>query len=229
MEKKTELQKYDLDSPSQLVSMSNTLKKHITSNSLYTTIQGKNYVHVDGWSFAGGILGLFPIVKTVENLSTDNETKWLVSVDIINKVNGEVVGRGFALCSSNEKTKKSFEEYSILSMAQTRAIGKAYRNLIGWVMKLTGYEATPSEEMDEFVIKRNTKEKPKEPEIKSETKSKIIIQLGVKTEAEAVKIINEKLELRLTRLPGNEVYLKQLLNQLLLQKNGNGNNSQKTI
>ena len=32
-------------------------------------------------------------------------------------------------------------------MAQTRAIGKAYRNVIGWVMKLAGYEATPSEEM----------------------------------------------------------------------------------
>jgi hypothetical protein len=32
-------------------------------------------------------------------------------------------------------------------MAQTRAIGKAYRNLIGWVMKMTGYESTPAEEM----------------------------------------------------------------------------------
>ena len=60
---------------------------------------------------------------------------------------GKVVARGFALCSNKEAIKKSFDEYAVLSMAQTRAIGKAYRNLIGWVMKLSGYEGTPSEEV----------------------------------------------------------------------------------
>ena len=39
------------------------------------------------------------------------------------------------------------DEYAILSMAQTRAIGKAFRNLIGWVIKMAGYESTPAEEM----------------------------------------------------------------------------------
>jgi site-specific recombinase XerC len=33
-------------------------------------------------------------------------------------------------------------------MAQTRAIGKAYRNLLAWLMKAAGFEATPAEEMD---------------------------------------------------------------------------------
>jgi hypothetical protein len=32
-------------------------------------------------------------------------------------------------------------------MTQTRAIGKAYRNVIGWVMKTAGHEVTPAEEM----------------------------------------------------------------------------------
>ena len=44
--------------------------------------------------------------------------------------------------------KRSFDEYAICSMAQTRAVGKAYRLLIGWLMKSAGYEATPLEEMD---------------------------------------------------------------------------------
>ena len=33
-------------------------------------------------------------------------------------------------------------------MAQTRAEGKAYRLLLGWLMKAAGFEATPAEEMD---------------------------------------------------------------------------------
>jgi len=32
-------------------------------------------------------------------------------------------------------------------MAQTRAIGKAYRNKIGFIMKLAGFQGTPAEEM----------------------------------------------------------------------------------
>ena len=33
-------------------------------------------------------------------------------------------------------------------MAQTRATGKAFRIPLGWLMKASGFEATPSEEMD---------------------------------------------------------------------------------
>ena len=44
-------------------------------------------------------------------------------------------------------------------MAQTRAIGKAYRNLLAWLMKAAGFEATPAEEMD-FVHEEPKKSKP---------------------------------------------------------------------
>jgi hypothetical protein len=47
-----------------------------------------------------------------------------------------------------EKLKATFEEYAVASMSQTRAIGKAYRNLLGFVMKSAGYADTPAEEMD---------------------------------------------------------------------------------
>ena len=33
-------------------------------------------------------------------------------------------------------------------MAQTRAIGKAYRNILAWIIRAAGYEPTPAEEMD---------------------------------------------------------------------------------
>lgn len=138
---------YSLDKIKDMTAMATVLKKHVVGHKLYTAIRDKNYAHVEGWQFAGGLLGLYPRVTEVTNLSTDKEIKWLASVEIVNSKTEKVVGRGFALCSNKESKKASFDEYAVLSMAQTRAIGKAYRNLVGWVMKLAGYEATPSEEM----------------------------------------------------------------------------------
>ena len=149
MENKTKeiiLKSYDMQ-PAQLAEMANVLKEHVVKHKLYTTIVGRNYAHVEGWQFAGGLLGLYPRIAKVENMSNTKEVKWLAEVEIVNKSNNEIISRGFAVCSNAEGKKRSFDEYAVLSMAQTRAIGKAYRNLLGWVMKLAGYEGTPSEEM----------------------------------------------------------------------------------
>ncbi len=138
---------YDLAAPDQMAKMANVLKDHVIKNKLFTTISAKNYAHVEGWQFAGGLMGLYPLVVDVENLSTDKEKKYRSKVEIIRMKDDKVVGRGYSVCSNLESKRKNADEYVICSMAQTRAIGKAYRNLIGWVMKLAGYEGTPSEEM----------------------------------------------------------------------------------
>jgi hypothetical protein len=138
---------YELSQPQQMIDMATVLKRHVVEQRLYTSIQGKNYVHVEGWQFAGGLMGTFPRVVAIENLSGTVEIKWRADVEIVSLKTGEVISRGFAICSSKESKKKAFDEYAILSMAQTRAIGKAYRNVIGWVMKAAGYEGTPQEEM----------------------------------------------------------------------------------
>ena len=155
------IRKYNLDQPTQIVTMAKVLKKYIVENKLYAEIAGKNYVMVEGWQFAGGLLGLFPRVVKVESVG---ENKWLAHVEIINKKDERVVSSGFALCSKAEMKKKSFDEYAILSMAQTRAIGKAYRNLIGWIMKLSGYEATPAEEIKPIIVSATTSKPVKEKE-----------------------------------------------------------------
>lgn len=138
---------YDIGQVGQMVEMSKTLKQHIIEQKLYTNITGKNYVHCEGWQFAGGLMGLYPRIAAVQNLSNEREIKWQATAEIIRIKDDAVVCRGIAICSNKENKKKSFDEYALLSMAQTRAIGKAYRNLIGWVMKLAGYESTPAEEM----------------------------------------------------------------------------------
>lgn len=167
-------QTYDLDKPAQVVQMATVLKKHIIQHQLYTTIAGKNYAHVEGWQFAGGIMGLFPRVKAVENLSVTGEYKWRAEVEIVERKTGNVVSSGFALCSNKEGKKKTFDEYAVLSMAQTRAIGKAFRNLLGWVMKLAGYEGTPSEEM----VKMGDEAPATAPEAKEKPVAKPTVKKG---------------------------------------------------
>jgi len=148
MEKALVIKQYNIAKPEEMQVMAKVLKEYIVKNNLYVNIVGKNYVEVEGWQFAGGLMGLFPRVVKVENVSKgDEEYKWLAQVEIINNVNDRVVATGFAVCSNQEGKKKNFDEYAVLSMAQTRAIGKAYLNLIGWVIKLAGYEPTPAEDM----------------------------------------------------------------------------------
>lgn len=147
-------QEFSLSNPASMTKLAEVLKEHIKKNKLSVVIQNKDYIYVEGWQFAGGMMGLFPKIVRTEYLSKEspNEHKWLAEAQIINAKTQEVMSTGIAICSNTEKKKVSFDEYAVLSMAQTRAIGKAYRNIIGWVMKMTGAESTPAEEiqMDEM-------------------------------------------------------------------------------
>ena len=178
---------YEIDKPQQMIKMANVLKAHIVKNNLYAVIAGKNYVMVEGWQFAGGLMGLFPRITKVESIGPN---KWLAQAEIVSKKNNEVMATGFAICSKEEAKKKTFDEYAILSMAQTRAIGKAYRNLIGWVIKMTGYESTPAEEM----------KKGNEPaEGVKQEQSKVKGMMAGEAEKEKIKKLAKELKLTTIR------------------------------
>lgn len=127
------------------------LTKFIDDNRLSVNIAGKKYVMVEGWQFAGSQLGLTAIPTDAENVSADAEIKYKASAEVFHVSTGTLVSRGFAICSNKESKKKSFDEYAVASMAQTRAIGKAYRNNLSWLMKLAGFEGTPVEEISDTV------------------------------------------------------------------------------
>lgn len=127
--------------------VANALKSFVIDNTLYTNIQGKNFVHVEGWQFAGTCMGMRAVVESVDNLNPmgeGDEIKYSCTVKLYR--GDELSGAGVGFCSSKEKSKRYFDEYAIIAMAQTRAISRAYRNSIGWIMKLAGYESTPFEE-----------------------------------------------------------------------------------
>jgi hypothetical protein len=165
---------YDIVNKDSMLSLSNELAKLIKERGLTTNIKGKQYVNVEGWQFSGSALGLMPIITEVTDLTRRGEQpgqvefKYLAKCEVRKITTGEVVSTGIAICSSFEKTKSAFDEYAILSMAQTRAIGKAYRNLLAWLMKAAGFEATPAEEMD-FAV-----ETPKKP---SQTVQEVVAEI----------------------------------------------------
>ncbi len=148
---------YSLINKDSMLQLASELSKLIKEKGLSSNIQGKQFVNVEGWQFCGASLGLMPIITDTKDLSNETAIKYMAVCEVRNINTGAVVATGIALCSNAEKTKRYFDEYAILSMAQTRAIGKAYRNLLAWLMKAAGFEATPAEEMD-FAV-----EEPKKP------------------------------------------------------------------
>ena len=158
---------YELINKDSMLKLSTELSKLIKEKGLSSNIQGKQFVNVEGWQFAGASLGLMPIITSTQDLSNETAIKYMATCEVRNITTGQLVATGIALCSNAEKTKRFFDEYAILSMAQTRAIGKAYRNLLAWLMKAAGFEATPAEEMD-FAKDEAPAKKPKVVEVVAE-------------------------------------------------------------
>jgi hypothetical protein len=173
-----------------MLNLSKDLAKLIKEKGLSSNIQGKQFVNVEGWQFAGASLGLMPIITETTDLTRRGtepgqvEIKYMAKCEVRNINTGQLVATGVAICSNFEHSKKRFDEYAILSMAQTRAIGKAYRNLLAWLMKAAGFEATPAEEMDFAPA-----EAPKKP---SQTVQEVVAEI---VEEEEVDIDAIKMEI----------------------------------
>jgi len=146
--RKVKVESYDIARSDETLHLATDLAKFIKDNKLSTTVQGKEFVNVEGWQYAGSRLGIVPIVDHVINVSTETELKYQAKVTLFDLRSGHTVGAGFAVCSNKENGKKFYQEFAIMSMAQTRAIGKAYRNILAWIIRAAGYEPTPAEEMD---------------------------------------------------------------------------------
>ena len=181
--------RFDLINSDSMLNLSKDLAKLIKEKGLSSNIQGKQFVNVEGWQFAGASLGLMPIITETTDLTRRGtepgqvEIKYMAKCEVRNINTGQLVATGVAICSNFEHSKKRFDEYAILSMAQTRAIGKAYRNLLAWLMKAAGFEATPAEEMD-FAV-----DTPKKP---SQTVQEVVAEI---VEEEEVDIDAIKMEI----------------------------------
>lgn len=172
---------FDLEPAQQVAKateIANALCDVIEKQKLYSVIQGKKYVRVEGWELLGTFLGILPKERNIVCLE---DGSYEATVDLVRASDGIVVGGASALCGVDESRWAKADRYARRSMAFTRAVGKAYRSSFSWIISLAGYEACPAEEMPKDEI-------PFEPTKKVETKGK-----PYQGEPEQVKIIQEVL------------------------------------
>lgn len=123
------------------------LVKHMAAKCghLVLDLRGKKYPLVEWWTTVGSGLGLFPVEVSSTRLNRDGEIVYEAVVEV--RRHGQVVTRASAIASNKERSTWANNEFSVKSMATTRAVGKAYRLPLGWLARLAGLEPTPADEM----------------------------------------------------------------------------------
>ena len=146
------------------------------------------YVTAEGWEVLGTMLGCTPFVEEVVEIPSDRKGHYIYKATVSIRHNDTVLARAEAIAERNQKQR---ERPFVYSMAQTRALGKAYRMALSWIIKMAGYEPTPAEEMPRFkpnnVVEAEVMEKVKLP--RKEKKPEPTTEPAV--EPEEYKIVDE--------------------------------------
>lgn len=127
------------------------LMQIVNKNQWSKDINGKNYLQVEAWQTLGKFYSYTAKTKSTEYVEMGPIKGFNAIVEILDK-DGIVVGGAEAGCYTDEKKWATSQLFSLKSMAQTRATGKAFRQMLSWVAVLAGYEPTPAEEMDGILI-----------------------------------------------------------------------------
>ena len=142
--------------------VANTLAPLVRSQGL--AVKGLNrsnkeaeYVMVEGWEVLGTFLGIVPVTTTIAEIKNDKNRivgyrarATLYQNPIVQ--NDEIVGGTVIARAEAQANRDGFQKdlFAIESMAQTRALGKAYRMGLSWIMKMAGFEGTFAEDMPKF-------------------------------------------------------------------------------
>lgn len=186
----------------------------IDKQKLYTVIQGKKYVRVEGWLTLGTMLGFTAKEREVKRL---DDGSYEAMVEIVRYSDGTVLGGASALCSVQEKRWGAADEYARRSMAITRAVGKAYRINFSWIVALSGYETTPEEEMPKEEPKRNqVPPKDRKQEIyRGEAGQEERLMKKIRGRVPAEKLID--VHLTMIDLPMTEIALDEVIKSVNAQ------------
>jgi hypothetical protein len=132
----------------QMTQVAKTLEKVVRDQRLIVSIGSSEHVRVEGWTFLGSLLGVFPVVVWTRPVLDESGATigWEARCEARTRA-GEIVGAAEAECLRSERTWGKRDDYALRSMAQTRAVSKALRLPLGFVMQLAGFNPTPAEEM----------------------------------------------------------------------------------
>jgi hypothetical protein len=128
--------------------ISNALAPLIEEKKLFRQIGQGKHVYVEAWTMLGSMLGVFA-VPTAPEAITDEEGNLLGYKCYVEArtLSGQVVGAGTGICMADEANWKGKPHHALESMAETRGASKALRRPLNFIIKLSGYDTTPAEEM----------------------------------------------------------------------------------
>lgn len=142
---------FGTDDPDQVLvratSVAKALDGVLSQTGLSLNISGRKYVKVEGWTFLGNLVGVFPRTAW----SRPVEGGWEARVEAVTR-DGAVVGAAEAVCMRAERNWANRDDYALRSMAQTRAMGKALRMPLGFIAVLAGYDPLPADEVPAGVV-----------------------------------------------------------------------------
>jgi hypothetical protein len=138
------------DDPTEVLAaardVAEALKGALEQGGMVQRIGGNEHVKIDGWQTLGSMLGIAPYVVW----SRPIEDGWEARAEA-RTADGRTVGAAEAMVTHKERNWRNSDEYALRSMAQTRAMSKALRGPLGFIITLAGKSATPAEEIeDEF-------------------------------------------------------------------------------
>lgn len=131
----------------------------VMQNKWSKNIQGKDYLQVEAWQTLGRFYGYTAITRETKYIEYNGIKGFDARVEILDK-DGKVVGGAEASCMMDEQNWRGKPLFSVKSMAQTRALGKAYRQILSFVAVMGGFAPTPLEEMDGVIIDDRTEKVP---------------------------------------------------------------------
>lgn len=175
------------DKISVATKVASSLKNVIETQGLSVMIENKKgqqneYVTAEGWEVLGTMLGCTPYVEEVIELPK-NGPKFMYQATVSIRQGDVILSKASAIAERNNRQK---DRPSVYSMAQTRALGKAYRMALSWIIKMAGYEPTPAEEMPKY-NEREALEARASAEMKQRKKEQSIVpEKVVDVEAEEV-------------------------------------------
>lgn len=122
----------------------------------YTTIQGKKHITIEGWQSLSAMTGHSVEVewsRPIEGMENAKGVKTWEARAVVRDQAGRVVASGESMADPNEpgadRKWARGGNFSVRSMAQTRAMSRALASRLRYIVQLAGFSGTPAEEMSD--------------------------------------------------------------------------------
>ena len=131
----------------QATRIATTLAGLLKRRRLVLSIQGRQMLTLEGWSVLATAFGLCPVVSWARAIQgKDGETIGFEARAEVMTRDGRIVGGAEGQCDRSEKAWNSRDSHALKGMAQSRAVTRALRGTLGFVLSLAGLDIAEDNE-----------------------------------------------------------------------------------